>query len=252
MWYYVYVHLIICVYSLKPPSNSEVVKYVEKVFDEIYNKDIDKDKIIAKFLEKFENIAEDTPISTRWKPACCIFQRKLFGSLELRRKLVGELLKVVRSISQHTFSEETFEEGTHTVSSEPYFRETSYKSPVLKEVTVIEWKNKCLVTESRLPNDEHECSLDEIPIAVDIDSRCHLNMDDEEQFKSWKCNVTCKTLSNEDRQIIVDLKNNFSDDSMEDVRDVLDSLDDGCQHGHYYKFFDGLVHTKENWMNRST
>ena len=32
MWYYVHVHLIICIqfrYSLKPPSDSEVVKYVE-------------------------------------------------------------------------------------------------------------------------------------------------------------------------------------------------------------------------------
>ena len=98
----------------------------------------------------------------------------------------------------------------------------------------------------QLPNDEHEYILDEIRIAVNIDGRCHLNMDDEKQTKSWKCNATCKTLNSEDRQIIVDLKNNFSDDCMEDIRDVLDSLDEGCQHGHYYKFFDHLVDTEEN------
>ena len=51
--------------------------------------------------------------------------------------------------------------------------------PVLKEATVIDWKNMCLVTELRLPNDKHECLLDEIPIAVDINGRCHSNMDDE-------------------------------------------------------------------------
>ena len=188
-------------------------------------------------------IAEDMPISTRWKPACHNVAKKIVQrSLELRTKLVGELLKVVRSISQHTFSEETFEEGSHTVSSEPY----SYKSPVLKEVTVIDWKNNCLVTKSRLSNDEHEYLLDEIPIAVDIDGRCHLSMDDEKQIKSWKCNATCKTLSRVDRQIIVDFKNNFSDNCMEDVRDVSDSLDDNCQNSHYYKFFDRLVDTEEN------
>ena len=103
-----------------------------------------------------------------------------------------------------------------------------------------------MVTESRLPNCEHEYLLDEIPIAVDIDGRCYFTMDDKKQIKSWKCNATCKTLSSEDRQIIIDLKNDFSDDCMENIRDVLESLDDGCQHGHYYKFFDHLIDSEEN------
>ena len=216
---------------------------MEKVFDEIFNKGIDTDKIIAKFSEKFENIAEDMLISTRRKPAFRIVAKKIVRhSLEFRRKLVGELLKVVKSINQHTFSEEAFEESSHTISSEPYFRETSYKSPIIKEeVTVIDWKKKCLVTESQSPNDEHKYLLDEIPIAVDNDESSYLNWDDEKQTKSWKCDATCKTLSSENRKIIVDLKNDFSDDCMEDIRDVLDSLDEGCRHGHYYKFFDHLV-----------
>ena len=103
---------------MKPPSDCEVEKYVDKVLDEIFTKKIDKDKIIA-------NIAKDMHISARWKPACRIVAKKIVrNSLALRRKLVGELLKVVRSVGQHTFSEEMFEEGSHTVSSEPYFWET--------------------------------------------------------------------------------------------------------------------------------
>ena len=109
-----------------------------------------------------------------------LLPRKLSKRLALRRKLVGELLKVVRSVGQHTFSEEMFEEGSHTVSSEPYFWETSYKSPLLKEATVIDWK-KCLATELCLPNGEHEYLLNVIPIAVDIDGRCYLTMDEEKQ-----------------------------------------------------------------------
>ena len=69
--------------------------------------------------------------------------------------------------------------------------------------------------------------MDEILRAVNIDGRCYLNMDDEKQVKSWKCNATCKTLSSEDRKFIIDLKNDFSDDCMENVKDVVDSLDDG-------------------------
>ena len=45
---------------------------------------------------------------------------------------------------------------------------------------------------------------------------------------------------------MIDLKNDFSDDYMENVREVLDDLDDGCQHGHYYKFFDHLIDSEEN------
>ena len=48
-----YVDLILFLsrYSLKSPSNSEVEKYVDKVFDEVYNKEIDTEKIVGKFSE---------------------------------------------------------------------------------------------------------------------------------------------------------------------------------------------------------
>ena len=84
------------------------------------------------FSEKFENLAKEMPMSNRWRSACCIVAKKVVrDNLALRRKFVGELLRIVRLIGQQTFSEEAFEEGLHTVSSEPYFRDTSYKCPAL-------------------------------------------------------------------------------------------------------------------------
>ena len=247
-----YVICILSRYSLKPPSNSEVEKYVDKVFDEIFNKEINKEEISEKFSEKFENLIDEMPVANRWRSACRIVTKKVVrDNLALRRKLVGELLKIVRSISQQTFSEEAFEEGSHTLSSEPYFSETSYKSPALKEVMVIDRRKKCLVTELR-SIDENEYSLDEIPIAVDSDGRCHLNLDDEKGSKIWKCDLTCRTFDSEDRQIIIDLKNEFCDDSIENVRDVLQTVDDGCDHGHYCKFSDRLVDTEEEASNESS
>ena len=198
------------------------------------------------FSEKFENLAKEMPMSNRWRLACRIVAKKLVqDNLALRRKLVGELLRTVRLIGQQTFSEEAFEEGLHTVSSEPYFRDTSYKCPALKEVTVVDRENKCLVTESRLSIDENEYSLDEISIAVDDNGRCYLNLDDDTSSKTWKCDFTCRTLDNEDKQIIIDLKNEFCDDCIDNVRDVLQTLDDGCQHGHFYKFSDRLDDMEE-------
>ena len=121
----------------------------------------------------------------------------------------------------------------------------------MKEVTVIDRKKKCLVTELR-SIDENEYSLDEIPIAVDSDGRCHLNMDDEKGSKIWKCDLNCRTFDSEDRQIIIDLKNEFCDDSIENVRDVLQTVDDGCDHGHYCKFSDRLVDTEEEASDESS
>ena len=72
--------MIICIlsrYSLKPPSNSEVKKYVEKVFDEIFNKEIDKEKISEKFSKKFENLVHEMPIANNWRSACRIVAKKV-------------------------------------------------------------------------------------------------------------------------------------------------------------------------------
>ena len=40
--------------SLKPPSNTVIEGYVEKAFDEIFKNQIDKEKVIEKFLQKFK------------------------------------------------------------------------------------------------------------------------------------------------------------------------------------------------------
>ena len=101
------------------------------------------------------------PIANRWKSACRIVAKKVMrDNLALRRKF-SEVL-----VSKHS----------------PYFCKTSYRSPALKEVTVIDHKKKCLVNELQSV-DENKYSLDEIPIAFDSNGRCHLNMDDEKEVK---------------------------------------------------------------------
>ena len=91
--FYMYVHLmIICIlsrYSLKPPSNSEVEKYVERVFDEIFNKQIDKEKILKKFSEKFENLVDEMPVANRWRSACRIVAKKIVHDNRFKEKVSG-------------------------------------------------------------------------------------------------------------------------------------------------------------------
>ena len=143
--------------------------YVEKVV----NAEIDKNKIMDKFMLKFENISKDMGNDEKWKAACCIVGKKMVhDNLALRKKSVGEFLRIIRTINQQSFSENTFDDGSHSVSSEPYFHDTSYKDPAMKEVLVIDRTRK---TEQRSVIDENEYSLDRITIAVDSDEKCYLN-----------------------------------------------------------------------------
>ena len=114
--------------------------------------------------------------------------------------------RVVRIISQETFTEDTFEEGSHTVSSELYFRETGYKLPASVQITVIDHKKRCLINQLQSIS-TNEYSLGKISIAVNSDGRCYLN--DEKPSKTWKCTLTCRTFDDKDRQIVTALKMNF-------------------------------------------
>ena len=162
-------------------------------------------------------------------------QKLVRDNLALRRKSVGEFLNAIRMIAQQSFGVDTFEEGLHSVSSKPYFRETSYKDPAMKEVLVIDRTRRILKTEQRTVIDENEYSLDRIAIAVDIDGKCYLNLDDEKSCKTCKCTIACKTLCIDEIQSIIDLKNEFSDECVETAREVLQLLDTGCEHEHYNK-----------------
>lgn len=75
-------------------------------------------------------------------------------------------------------------------------------------------------------------SLNGIIIAVDNNRKSHLELEDRNDIKSssktWKCNLTRRTFSSEDRQSIINLKNVFTDESIEKVRDLLQNLDGSC------------------------
>ena len=71
-----------------------------------------------------------------------------------------------------------------------------------------------------------------------IVGRCYLTVDDKISSKSWKCNVTCREFCGKDRQSVIDLKNAFTNESVEKIRDLLENVDCGCEHGHYSKPYD--------------
>ena len=152
---------------------------------------------------------------------------------------MGEFLKTIRTISQQSIGNEAFEDSSHAMSSEPYFHDTGYKDPALEEVTVIDRKSRSLVTEVKSIVDNNEYSLVGTVIAVDKHGQCYMELEDLQlSSKTWKCCLTCKKFCGKDRQSIMDLKSVFVDKSLEEVRDLLQNLDNGCEHGHYSKHCD--------------
>ena len=222
---------------MKPPSNFIIENYVEKCFNSMYEQEINKENVIEKFLQKFKSGLEDMCTVTIWKKACHVVSKKLVNrSLALRKQLVGELLKIIRVVGKQSIGDDTFEEDSHTISSEPYFHDTAYKDPALEVITIIDRKNRRLATKMKSHVGDNEYSMEEIVIAVDKNGKCYMDLDEQQSTsKTWKCSLSCKKFCDKDRQSIMDFISIFENESVEEARDLLQNLDDGCEHGHYNK-----------------
>ena len=181
---------------MKPPTYLMIEGYVEKVFNELFKHQLDKEKVITKFLQIFKTRSKDMCNVTQWKAACRIVARKLvYKNLALRKQSVGDFLKTIRTISQQLIDDDTFDEGSHTVSSEPYFHDTGYKDPALEEVIIIDRKHGSVATKVKSWIDDNEYSLKGTVLAVDKNGKCYLELDNlQSSSKTWKCNMTCKKL----------------------------------------------------------
>ena len=169
--------------------------YVERAFSALLTNAVDKEKIMENFLDKFKDPSEPISANRRWRTACRIISKKLVhDNIVVRRKSVSELLKTIRNIDQQSINDDSFEKGLHTVSSEPYYHDTSYNSPALREETIVDHKTRLLRTKVRSHIGTNEYSLEGVVIAVDGDGKCHLNIEDRKEvsLNTWKCDLHVK------------------------------------------------------------
>ena len=196
----------------------------------------DKETVFEKFTEKFKDFTKSmSPAETFMTAYRLIGKRLVYDNLALRRQMVAEFLQTVRTIKNYSLDLSAFHNGLHTKSSEPYFAEMAYKVSAASEVTVIDRDNRCLATKNNSSiEDTSEVNLASITIAVDTNGTCHLNRDTMDQSASWKCSIMCKKFTDEQKKIIINLKNSF-DNSVEMIRLLLEHVDDGCEQAHYCK-----------------
>ena len=57
----------------------------------------------------------------------------------------------------------------------------------------------------------------------------------------WACTSECKTITTQDTEVIVSLKEDF-DKPMNELRHVLETCDDGCPNGHYTVNLVSVIH----------
>ena len=101
-------------------------------------------------------------------------------------------------------------EQFHTVASEPFFYNTAYAPyKVTGAIPVDEYGRCCIATE--------------------IGSRDKKSL----RPRKWKCIKECKVPEKDTICSILAVKNWFHE-PIQDLRKLLDTLDEGCEHGHYY------------------
>ena len=112
----------------------------------------------------------------------------------------------------------------------------TFSNHVLEEDIIIDREYGSVATKVI---DDNEYSLKGTVLIVDKNGKCYLELDNLQlSSKTRKCNMTCKKLCAKDKQTIIKFKSVFTDESVEAIRDLLQTLDDGCEHGHYSKCCD--------------
>ena len=109
------------------------------------------------------------------------------------------------------------------------FSMTAYKHCFQPRKLIIDKKERSIVAETVLPFD-HEYVCD-IPIAVDECGKVHIS---DELGNGWGCSFACKTISEDDVRIILDMKK-YLDEPVDEVREWLQSIEDDCPHLHHVK-----------------
>ena len=148
------------------------------------------------------------------KAVCRIAAKRLLHkALQQRKKYAGSLLKTARTVKAFDLlSSSDFGKTCHTASSEPFFYDTAYQHASRTTPIPIDEEGKCVIAK-------------EIKRSSDPKSK-------QKEPMKWACTSECKTITTQDTEVIVSLKEDF-DKPMDELRHVLETCDDGCPNGHY-------------------
>ena len=222
-------------YSIRIPNDILLKKYIKGVASKFLSNPEVKLRLTMQFYKQYKAYAVTLNRRQKAKVACKIAAKKfVYTILSVRKFNAGLLIKHVRSVnSQSILSREDFGNACHTVSSEPFFYDTSYRHLADSSILKIDKKHKKLAfIKPNLNPEEHFVSG---PIPVDENGKAHLFVSNVgDKVKHWSCSAMCRQISDEDVDAIVSISNLFQLPLVE-VRESLENIDTGCPHGHHVK-----------------
>ena len=211
--------------ALAEPKADVVATYVTSVERSLFH----DEKAKLELADAFQQYAGPTcKAATFARAVCKVAARRLVNkALEKRKDFAGCLIKTTRVINGFTLKgEEDFGDCGHCASSEPYFYDTAYHLVKRGLSIPVDQSGKCVVAEEILskqskPGVQTEASKGSQHEASQVPKPTR-----------WKCTSECKALTPSEVEAVVELKQSF-EKPMKELRDALDSCDDGCPNGHY-------------------
>ena len=162
------------------------------------------------FKQSHESLAKGMSKTQLNKSVCRIAVQRLLECVwKKRRVTAGLLLRCVRAVNTLDLSVTNLGEGYHTVSSEPYFYETAYTTCTHTGAIPVDVNGWCCM-------------------ATEIGDRDKKSM----RPKKWRCTEECKLPGNNEIGAILVAKAWFHE-PIPKLRRLLDTMDEGCVHGHY-------------------
>ena len=235
--------------SLKNPSVLQKQKALRSL-----KKTISHSRILkSQFRRLYANCADCTvDLSKKGKSinkaiANYVASHTLNKNLNLRKENVDKYLKSIKDICKFDL-DGAIKEHSHSVHTEPYFYEASYLDS--NQQFLKHFEHICKLDIDAITVD-CSCSTEPFlykvmkPIPIDQYGRCVI-ADIQEQGKlpsdrpkKWGCTSECKNLTKEEYDIILDSKKRFSDDSVQNVHNMLMCIDE-CPHSKHPKYNVGI------------
>ena len=161
------------------------------------------------------------------KTACRLAARNVVHEiLSLRKTNADKFLKHVREVNSLTIDSKTdFGDPSHSAHSEPFYYETVYLHGFQPTKLAIDKTKKCLSIVNMAPNSDQFVNSE--PIPLDDQGKAHI-------LEGYACSYVCRTVSDDDVKVILDLKRAFEKPFAE-VREQLQNIDSGCPHVHHVK-----------------
>ena len=154
------------------------------------------------------------------------FSNKMKAKTACSKTNAGKFLKHVREVNSLTIeSKADFGDPSHSTNNEPFYYETAYLYSFQPTKLTIDKTKCCLSIVNVSPNFDEFVNNE--PIPIDEQGRAHIT-------ECSVCSYACHTVSDEDVDVILDLKCAF-EKPFSKIREQLQNIDIDCPHVHHLK-----------------